>query len=103
MLLAGYLGTPEAARLMEKASFRTQFGPKSGTELARMLHGAGVQLVWTAPTLKDVAPLKKWRGAVRKILTEGTDRSPVATGSRRHAASLKGVLRDGTRRFQDLR
>ncbi len=68
MLLAGYLGTPEAAQLMEKASFRTQFGPTSGTDLARMLHGAGVQLVWTAPTLKEAKELKKWRGAVRKIL-----------------------------------
>ena len=29
MLLAGYLGTPEASRLMEEASLRTQFGPSA--------------------------------------------------------------------------
>ena len=68
MLLAGYLGTPEAARLMEQASFRTQFGPSAKTDLARMLRGAGVQLMWTAPTLKEAKELKKWRAAVRKIL-----------------------------------
>ena len=39
MLLAGYLGTPEASRLMEEASFRTQFGPSAQTDLARMLRG----------------------------------------------------------------
>ena len=69
MLLAGYLGTPEASRLMEEASFRTQFGPSAQTDLARMLRGAGVQLVWTAPTLKEAKELKKWRTAVRKILS----------------------------------
>lgn len=68
MLLAGYLGTPEASRLMEEASLRTQFGPSAQTQAAKMLRAAGVQLVWSALDLKDAPQLKKWRQVTRKIL-----------------------------------
>ena len=68
-LLTGYLGTPEASLLMEKASLRTLFGASAQTNAAKMLRAAGVQLVWAAPDLKDAPRLKKWRQVVRKILT----------------------------------
>ena len=68
-LLTGYLGTQEASRLMEEVSFRSQLGKSAQTDAAKMVRGAGVQLVWNAPTMAEAKELKGWRKAVRKILT----------------------------------
>ena len=68
-LLAGYLGTPEASRLMEKVSFRSQLGPSAQSDAAKMVRAAGVKLIWNAPTMEEAKELKEWRKAARKILT----------------------------------
>ena len=68
-LLTGYLGTPEASALMEKASFRSQLGPSAQTDAAKMARAAGVKFVWNAPTMEEARELKKWRKQARKILT----------------------------------
>lgn len=65
-LLAGYLGTPEASNLMEKASLRGLLDPSSKTKAAELLQKSGIKLVNPAPKLADVKEQRKRRKKNKK-------------------------------------
>lgn len=69
ILMAGWLATPEAGRIMEKHSYRALTNPESKSETAKLLAKFNTRIVPTATTMKMAQKEKKWQKQLRKIFS----------------------------------
>ena len=66
-LMAGWLATPEAGKIMEKLSFRALTSLESGSETGKLLAASKTKTVATAVTVKMAKQEKVWQNKIRDI------------------------------------
>ena len=66
-LMAGWLATPEAGKIMEKGSFRALTSLESGSETGKLLAASKSRIAATAVTVKMAKQEKVWQNKIRKI------------------------------------
>lgn len=66
-LMAGWLATPEAGKIMEKHSFRALTSLESQSETGKLLAASKTRTVATALDVETARKEKKWQNQLRKI------------------------------------
>lgn len=66
-LMAGWLATPEAGKIMEKHSFRALTSLESRSETGKLLAASKTRTVATALDVKTARQEKEWQNRLRKI------------------------------------
>lgn len=66
-LMAGWLATPEAGRIMEQHSFRALTSLESGSETGKLLAASKTRVVATALDAETARQEQKWQEQIRKV------------------------------------